>query len=131
MLSKSGFTNDELALRYLRHFIQHTSAGPDQAPKLLLMDNHRSHLTAEFVNLARQNNIVPFTFPAHLTHCMQPCDVKLFLAIKHWHSKAIQYALESLDFDYTIASFLQDLPEIRSQTMKKTTIKHAFKKAGM
>jgi hypothetical protein len=131
LLSESGFTTDQLTLRFLEHFIQHTGAGRDQPPKFLLMDNHGSHLTPEFIDLATRNNIVLFSFPAHLTHCMQPCDVGIFQTIKHWHNKAIQYALENLDFDYTISSFLRDLPDIRSQTLKKTTIKHAFKEAGM
>jgi hypothetical protein len=78
LLSESGFTTDELSLRFLEHFIQHTKAGPDQPPKLLLMDNHGSHRTPEFINLAVQHNIVPFSFPAHLTHCMQPCDIGIF-----------------------------------------------------
>lgn len=131
LLSESGFTNDNLAIRFLNHFIQYTSAGPDKTKKLLLMDNHGSHVTAEFIDLATRNNIVPFTFPAHLTHCMQPCDVGLFIAYKHWHSKAIQFALEKLEFEYTISSFFRDLPEIRTKTLKKDTIKHAFARAGI
>jgi hypothetical protein len=51
--------------------------------------------------------------------------------MKHWHSKAIQCALETLDFEYTISSFLRDLPQVRTQTLKKMTIKHAFEQAGM
>jgi hypothetical protein len=131
LLSDSGFTNDELAIRFLEHFILYSDAGPSQPPKLLLMDNHGSHVTPEFINIATSNNVVPFTFPAHLTHCMQPCDVGIFQAMKHWHNKAIQHALEFLEFDYTIASFLRDLPEIRTKTLKKSTIKEAFNKAGM
>src|SRR5258708_19714995 len=95
------------------------------------MDNHGSHLTPQFVLLARANNIVPFTFPAHLTHCMQPLDVGVFQSYKHWHNKAIQCALESLDFEYTISSFLRDLPEIRHKTFKKMTIQHAFSSSWM
>ena len=35
LLSESGFTNDELAIRYLTHFIQHSKASPSKPPKLL------------------------------------------------------------------------------------------------
>jgi hypothetical protein len=52
LLAEKGFTSDELGIRYLGHFIQHTSAGPDKPNKLLLMDNHRSHRTLEFILLA-------------------------------------------------------------------------------
>ena len=131
LLSESGFTTDQLTLRFLEWFITYTKAGPREQPKLLLMDNHGSHITPEFILLARKNHVIPFSFPAHLTHCMQPCDVGIFQAMKHWHSKAIQCALETLDFDYTIGSFFRDLPKIRTQTLKKMTIKHAFEQAGM
>jgi hypothetical protein len=131
LLSESGFTTDQLTFRFLEHFITHTKAGPQEQPKLLLMDNHNSHITPEFILLANRNNVIPFSFPAHLTHCMQPCDVGVFQSMKHWHTRAIQCALESLDFDYTISSFLRDLPEIRTQTLKKMTIKHAFEQAGI
>jgi len=131
LLSESGFTSDTLTYRFLQHFIQHTHSGPDTPYKILLMDNHGSHLTPQFVLLARANNIVPFTFPAHLTHCMQPLDVGVFQSYKHWHNKAIQCAIETLDFDYTISSFLRDLSAIRHKTFKKTTIQHAFSSSGM
>jgi hypothetical protein len=131
LLSESGFTSDILSYRFLEHFIQHTSAGSDQPYKLLLMDNHGSHITPEFVLLATQNNIVPFSFPAHLTHCMQPLDVGIFQVYKHWHTRAIQSALETLDFDYTVSSFLRDLSEIRFKTFTKQIVKGAFAKSGM
>jgi hypothetical protein len=131
LLSENGFTTDQLTFRFLEHFIAHTEAGPRAEPKLLLMDNHNSHITPEFILLANRNNVIPFSFPAHLTHCMQPCDVGVFQAMKHWHTRAIQCALETLDFDYTISSFLRDFPEIRTRTLKKMTIKHAFEQAGI
>jgi hypothetical protein len=62
---------------------------------------------------------------------MQPLDVGVFQSYKHWHNKAIQCAIETLDFDYTISSFLRDLSGIRRKTFKKTTIQHAFSSSGM
>jgi hypothetical protein len=78
LLSEKGFTNNQLGIRYLLHFIQHTSAGPDKPYKLLLMDNHRSHCTPKFISLAQEHNIMPFSLLAHLTHCIQPADLGLF-----------------------------------------------------
>ncbi|RFU26737.1 hypothetical protein B7463_g9604, partial [Scytalidium lignicola] len=62
---------------------------------------------------------------------MQPLDVGVFQPYKHWHNKAIHNTTESLDFEYTMASFFRDLPDIREKTFKKSTIQHAFKKASM
>jgi hypothetical protein len=131
LLSETGYTSDELALIYLQHFIQHTGVTPGGPFILLLMDNHSSHRTPEFILLADEYNIILFSFPAHMSHCMQPLDVGCFQTEKHWHAKAIEYALDNLDFDYTIASFLRDLPEIRAKTFQKLTIRDAFRHAGM
>ena len=108
-MSDTGYINEKLALDFLNHFIQYTKAGPDQPTKLLLMDNHNSHITANFINLGLQNNIVLFIFPGHLMHCIQPYDIRVFQAYEHWHNKTIQYTLENLDFEYTISSFFRDL----------------------
>jgi DDE superfamily endonuclease len=88
-------------------------------------------ITPEFVLLATRNNIVPFSFPAHLTHCMQPLDVGIFQVYKHWHNRAIQSALETLDFDYTVSSFFQDLSEMHFKPFTKQIVKGAFAKSGM
>jgi hypothetical protein len=42
-LSDSGYTNTDICLIYLDHIIEHTNAGPDKPPKVLLMDQHGSH----------------------------------------------------------------------------------------
>ena len=120
--SESGFTNDQIAIEFLKHLIMHTNAGPHSEWKLLLMDNYGSHETSEFVKLANDNHILLYPLIAHLTHCMQPLDVGIFQPYKHWHDVAIQDALANLDIEYGIRSFLQDLPTIRENTFKKRTI---------
>jgi len=62
---------------------------------------------------------------------MQPLDAGCFKTEKHWHAKAIAYTLDNLDFDYSIAPFLRDLPEIRAKTFQKTTIRDAFRHISM
>ena len=101
--SESGFTNNAIGIEFLKHFIKHTDdAGPHSEWKLLLMDNHDSHETAEFLKLANDNHILPYPLIPHLTHCMQPLDVGVFQPYKHWHDRAIQDALAGLSFEYNI-----------------------------
>ena len=99
--------------------------------KVLLMDSHTSHTTPEFILRATRMNIHPYPFPSHFTHIMQPLDVGVFHPYKHWHKKAVQHAMRSLDIDYNVASFFRDLSEIRKNTFKKGTILSAFREAGM
>ena len=110
--SERGFTKDDIAIQFLKHFIKYTNMGPHSEWKLLLMDNHGSHETGEFLKLANDNHILPYPLIPHLTHCMQPLDVGVFQPYKHWHEVAMRDALASLSFEYDVRSFLRDLPTI-------------------
>ena len=103
--SNSDFTSDKIALKYLKHLINHTNAGPDAEWQLLLIDNHGSHTTPEFSLLANENRIRPFPFIPHLTHCMQPLDVGVFQPYKHWHCKAIEEVVASSFVEYSVSIY--------------------------
>jgi hypothetical protein len=127
----TGYTNNEVGLQYLDHLVQYSGAGPEKEWKILLLDGHESHCTDEFQIRAQYHHILPFYFPSHLTHALQPLDVGIFRPWKHYHSTAIQAALRSLDFEYTMTSFMRDLPSIREQALKRRTIQHAFRDSGI
>jgi hypothetical protein len=131
LLSESGYTNDQLALKWLQHFILHTESSKNSKPKVLLMDSHTSHRTPEFTILASDNNIHLYAFPSHLTHILQPLDVGIFHPYKHYHKEAVHTAIQNLDLEYNLSSFMRDLPKIRQDTFKEQTIIHAFAKAGV
>ena len=129
--SPTGYTNNEIVMEYLDHLIEYTRAGPTKPWKLLLLDGHESHHYEPFQLKATENHIKLLYFPSHLTHALQPLDVGVFRPWKHYHSLAVQAALRSLDFNYTISSFFRDLVSIRKQTMQYHTIVNAFKDSGM
>jgi hypothetical protein len=127
----SGFTSEEIALEFLKHYIQNSNAGPDADWKLMLMNNHETHLTSEFIALANDNHIRPYLLISHLTHIMQPLDVGIFGPYKHWHDKAIQEAIAVSFIEYSVNQFLRDLNKIRQNACKASNVLHAFKKFGM
>lgn len=53
---------------------------------------YRSHMTYEFVDFCERNNIILYFLPPHRSHLLQPLDVGVFHAYKHWHSGAIKDA---------------------------------------
>ena len=127
----TGYTNNQIVMEYLDHLIQHSHASPDKPWKLLLLDGHESHRYELFQLKAAEHHIKLFYYPSHLTHVLQPLDVGIFRPWKHYHSLAIQTALRSLDFEYTITSFFRGLSSIRRQTMQKHTIVDSFRDSGM
>ncbi|RPA97609.1 hypothetical protein L873DRAFT_1690158, partial [Choiromyces venosus 120613-1] len=101
----TGYTNERIALAWLDHFIKHAGTSPDQHWCILLLEGHITHCQNDFVIKCHENYIIPFQFPSHLTHVLQPLDVGVFCPWKHYHNKAIHDALHSLDMEYSISSF--------------------------
>jgi DDE superfamily endonuclease len=83
VLLDSGYTNKEILLIYLDHIILHTNAGLDKPLKVLLIDQHSSHMDPEFTIKATVHNIHPYPFPSHLTYVLQPLNVGVFQPYKH------------------------------------------------
>lgn len=113
--SPTGYTNDKVIMDYLDHLILHTWASVLKPWKLLLLDGHTTYMYPEFVIKAHNHHIVLHAFLSHLTHALQPLDVSIFWPWKNYHSKAIQNAVRSFDFEYTISSFFRDITTIRKQ----------------
>lgn len=118
-VSPKGYTTDQLALDWLKHFISstcdRTKKGED---RVLLFDGHGSHMTFEFLTLCHTNNIIPFCFIPHSTHFAQPLDGNPFLAYKH-HFRARNTAISSwggLTNDKT--DFLREITKNREKTFK-------------
>ena len=127
----TGYTNNQIALQYMDHLIKYSHAGPNKCWKILLLDSHESHITPEFQLKAAENHIKLFYFPSHLTHALQPLDVGIFRPWKHYHKLAVQNAIRSLDFEYSITSFFRDLTSIRTQTFQYHTIVNCFQDSGI
>jgi len=131
LLSDTGYSNERLGIRWLEHFISFSGAGPQAPYKMLLFDGHSSHTTEDFTIKYWENHVVPFEFPSHMTHLMQPCDVGLFQPEKHYHNKAIQSALRGGATSYNVVSFLDDLADIRDKALAPPNIISAFVRSGI
>ena len=93
---------------------------------LLLCDGYRSHLTFKFVDFCEKNSIIIFFLPPYTSHILQPLDVGVFHAYKHWHSEAVADATYSDSDKFTKVKFLHALSSIHTKTLKRSTIKHGF-----
>jgi len=98
---------------------------------LLLLDGFGSHHTIEFINYCDENGIVPFAFPPHITHILQPLDVVVFQQYKHYHTKVINITVHNSYIQITKLEFLAAISDIRHKTFKESTIHSAFQKTGL
>jgi hypothetical protein len=67
---EKGWITDQLAFDWLQRFNKATKNRACNGYCLLLMDNHRSHLTIDFIKYYIANKILPYCFPPHLTHML-------------------------------------------------------------
>ena len=129
--AESGCTNDWLSLQWIKHFDKHTEKIREGAWRLLIMDGYRSHHTREFLEYCETKNIIPFGLPSHTTHLLQPLDVCVFQPLKHWHSEAVNEAIQNGDQTFSKVEFLNAFSKFRSLAFKPSTIQSAWRKTGL
>jgi hypothetical protein len=131
VFSKSSFTFDKIEVEYLKHYIKNFDVEPDANWKILLMNNHESHITLEFMNLINENHIRLYSLISHLTHCMQSLNVRIFQDYKHWHDVTIHKIIAKSFVKYDLSQFLNDLTKIKNNTFKSLKIRHVFRDSRM
>jgi hypothetical protein len=133
IVNDSGYTNENIAIKYMLHFIQQTNEymGKPEETRLLVIDGHDSHKSEQFLTMPEEHNIIVCALPPHATHLLQPLDVKVFQQCKHFHQKAIDESIRSYDVEYKLRTFLSDLPKIRRQSLTQRTILSGWKASGL
>jgi hypothetical protein len=129
--SPTGYSNDELSMAWIQHFETHTRKGTIGSKRLLLMDGYGSHCTQEFIQFCDDNSIIPFGFPPHSTHLLQPLDVVVFQPLKHYHAEALDIIVRDGCANITKIEFLSVIQEVRRKAFKEETILSAFRKSGL
>lgn len=86
LISDSGFINTELFYQWIVHFKNFTKPTED-APVLLILDNHSSHRDLQVIQYCRHNHIDLLSLPPHASHKMQPLDIGFFGPLKSSYSR--------------------------------------------
>ena len=129
--AETGYSNDWLSLKWLKHFDTHTIKTRKGTYRLLLMDGYGSHHTIEFIEYCNEAKIIPFGLPAHTTHLLQPLDVVVFQPLKYWHSEAVKEAMAQGDETFTKVEFLNAFNSFRKKTFKRSTVLSAWRQVGL
>lgn len=130
-VSDTGYSNDQLALAWLKHFNQRTKRRSTGAWRLLLLDGHGSHATKEFIQYAEQQKIQLYALPAHTTHLLQPLDVGCFQPLKWYHGRCLEWASRTGSRDINKADFIATIEEIRRLTFTRSTIQSGWRRTGL
>jgi hypothetical protein len=89
-VSDNGWTTNEIGLEWIKHFDKHTSSRTKGKYRLLVLDGHESHHSAQFEEYCRTNSIVTVCMPAHSSHILQPLDVGCFGPLKIAYGRQVE-----------------------------------------
>jgi hypothetical protein len=131
-ISDNGWTTDKIGIDWLiNHFIPYTNGRVMGRYRMLVLDGHGSHLTAEFDRICTENNIIPICMPPHSSHLLQPLDVSCFAVLKRQYGQLVEQRMR-LGFNHIDKiDFLTAFPEARIMAYKADTIRNGFAATGL
>ena len=82
-MSNSGWTSDSHAYEWLTTVFEPATRPADPTlRRLLVMDGHGSHITANMIAHRMEHAIELLILPPHTSHMLQPLDVAMFSPLK-------------------------------------------------
>lgn len=132
--SDSGYMDGELFLEWFKKIFLPETA--HLRPAMLIMDGHTSHLTIELIDLARENNVILYCLPPHLTYLLQPLDVAVFKSLKdhftrYCHQAKLISLRSSAILNVNRNNFTAIFKEAFEKSMVMAIIKNGFRKCGI
>jgi DDE superfamily endonuclease/Tc5 transposase DNA-binding domain len=130
--SNEGWTNDELALEWLRRcFEPATREKAANEPRLLLLDGHGSHIKSEFLYHAFHNNIIILRLLPHTSHILQPLDVGVFGPLKTYLAQELDNLVRADVKRVSKLEWTEGYARARVRAFKSENILGAWRGAGL
>ena len=127
----NGWTDNDTALEWLKHFDQHTKGRTRGPYRMLVLDGHKSHESAEFQEYCKANNIITLGLPPHSSHLTQPLDVGCFSPLKKAYSREIELYIKAHINHITKVEFLIAFKAAFVKSITKQNADAGFRGAGL
>jgi hypothetical protein len=130
--SENGWTDGKIGHKWLSEIFDPLTKDKAQGrARVLILDGHSSHFTLDFLNYARDNNIIVLGYPPHCTHALQGLDVVCFGKMKQiWkavistHEEEGRRAVEKSEFTGLFGTAY-------NKAFDPETVKAAFRVTGV
>jgi hypothetical protein len=129
--SPNGWTDNATAMDWIQHFDQHTGVRRKGVYRMIVLDGHESHISAQFDQFCKEKNIITLCLPAHSSHLTQPCDVGCFSVLKRSYGKELEHFIKTHINHITKPEFFIAFKAAHFATMTPGNIKAGFRGAGL
>jgi hypothetical protein len=101
------------------------------AKRLLILDGHSSHQTADFDIFCKENAIICLCMPSYTSHLLQPLDVGVFSPLKRAYGKLVEGMMVAGNNHIDKQDFLHLYPPARTKVFTAGNICSGFTGAGL
>ncbi|EGU73081.1 hypothetical protein FOXB_16409, partial [Fusarium oxysporum f. sp. conglutinans Fo5176] len=129
--SPNGWTDNQLGLEWLKHFDRSTAKRSNSRYRLLILDGHESHHSADFERYCQDNKIITLCMPAHASHLLQPLDVGCFAVLKKAYGREIEHLIRCSITHISKTEFFPAFYAAFQATFTESNIRGGFKGAGL
>jgi hypothetical protein len=129
--TNNGWTNNETGLEWLQHFDRHTAARAKGPYRMLVLDGHESHESAEFQEYCKTHNIITLCLPSHSSHLTQPLDVGCFSVLKKAYGRQIETFIKAHINHITKVEFFLAFRAAYMESMTAQNAQAGFRGAGL
>jgi hypothetical protein len=129
--SPNRWTDQQITVEWLtKTFDPQTKEKAAGCKRVLLVDGHNLHTSAEFLREADARNFIVLAYPPHCTHALQGLDVVCFAKMKKvWHDEITEF--EKLGRKVNKTTFLFVFGTAFLKAFDEGTVKAAFSATGI
>ena len=130
--SITGWSNSTIALMWLNEVYLPETRPKGSKWRLLILDEHSTHVTTEFMYIAFKNHVRLLYSPPHTSHKTQPLDWCVFSAVKEYFRQETKpLAVFTPSTPANKRRFLQAYVKASGQGMRVRNIISGFRKTGI
>jgi hypothetical protein len=130
-ISENGWTTNQLGFDWLKHFDRHTKTRTVGTYRMLIIDGHESHNSAEFQQYCKDQKIISLCMPAHSSHLLQPLDVGCFSPLKKAYGDEVNKLMRNRINHITKQEFLPCFKAAQKKAITASNIQGGFRGAGL
>ena len=132
--SPTGWNNNDIGLAWLEQvFGRATKPKAWSSYRVLILDDHGSHVTIDFIDYCDRKKILLAICPPHSTHTLQPLDVAMFKPLSTAYSHQISGFIERSQGLTSMSKrdFFPLFIAAWKASFRETTILKAFQATGL
>lgn len=129
--SCNGWTDNQTGLDWIKHFNKHTVVRQKGAYRMIILDGHESHLSADFETYCKKKNIITLCLPAYSSYITQPLDVGCFSVLKRSYGKQLEAFIKAHINHITKPEFFIAFVAAHNATITHENIIAGFRGTGL